>query len=48
MEVDVTDIIPVMIQCMTEAEDILGKGHMIETEEGILHSDADPEATIIH
>ena len=32
---------------MTEIEEILDQGHMIKTEEGIHHSEADPEVTII-
>ena len=38
----VVEIIPVMIEVMTEVEEILDKGHIMETEEGILHSGADP------
>ena len=36
-----------MIRVMTEVEEILDKNHIIETEEGILHSETDPEVTII-
>ena len=32
---------------MTEAKEILGKSQKTETEDGILHSEADPEVTII-
>ena len=32
---------------MTEAEEISDKGHMMETGEGILHSEADSEVTMI-
>ena len=46
-EEEVTGIIPVMTQVMTEVEEILDKGHMIETEEGSLHCKRDPEITII-
>ena len=42
-EEDVTEIIPVM----TEIEEILDKGHMIEMEEGILHSEADHKVSVI-
>ena len=40
-------MIPVTIEGMTEVEEILEKGHMIETEEGILYLKADPEVTAI-
>ena len=36
-----------MMEVMTEGEDILYEGHIIETEDGILHSEANPEVTII-
>ena len=35
-----------MTEVMTEAEKIIGRGLMIETEESIFHSEADPEDTV--
>ena len=40
---EVTEIIPVM----TALQDIVDMGHMLEIEEGVLHSEADSEVTII-
>ena len=42
-----TQIIPALTEIMTEAEEILDKGDVIESEEGILHSEADPDLTVI-
>ena len=36
-----------MTEVITEVQEIVGKGDMIKTEEGILHSKAYPEVTII-
>ena len=36
-----------MTEVMREEEEILDKKYMIETEEGILHSETDPEVAII-
>ena len=44
---EVTEIIQDMTKAMIETEEILDKGHMIETEQGILDSEADPEVSII-
>ena len=40
------EIIPAMTEVMMKVEEILDKGHMIETEEDIIHSEADPEVKI--
>ena len=43
----VKEIIPAMTKGMTEVQESLHKGHMIEIEEGILHSEVDLEIAII-
>ena len=47
MEAEVTEIIPVMVDAITEVEEIISKSHMIETKEDILHLEADPQVAII-
>ena len=44
-EVEITDIIQVMTEFMTETN-ILDTGYMTEIEESIMHAEADPEAII--
>ena len=46
-EAEVTEITLVSTEAVTEAEEILDKGLMIEREEGILYSEADLEVTIM-
>ena len=47
VEAEATEIIPTMTEVMKEAEEILDQGHIIEREEGIILSEADPDATVI-
>ena len=45
--IEAEEAVPEIIPLIREVEEILDHGHMMETDEGFLHSEADSEAIII-